>query len=244
MPRTGARPKKKAGNGLLDRGDGVGDPQAHGARDDGSDDPTAMNPYAGLVDHQRANAIITANETLARIERTQSKFRNAAGKIRRGKFIGAVLGLRYEGFSPKEIAELLGVSHQQVTYALTAIREDASLDEQVQRLNQVAVPLAMDNVVRGVMNGDKEYTLKVMDGAGVFKSHKAIQGEIKKTITHLVVQLALPQHLIGKELPMPKPGQVVGAPTIAVGLPPAHILEGMVINQQATPPPPPEKDID
>lgn len=203
-----------------------------------------MDPYAGMREHQREGAITAANETLERIRRVQGKYRNVEGKIRRGRFIGAVLGLRFEGFSPHQIAELLGVSHQQVTYALTAIRKDADIDQQVRRLNEIAVPLAMDNVVRGVMNGDKEYTLKVMDGAGVFKSHKAVQGEIKKTVTHLSVQLSLPPHLVGKELPMPKAGQIVGAPTIAVGLPPAQILEGVVINQADEPPPPAEKDID
>lgn len=203
-----------------------------------------MNPYAGMLEHQREHAVTAANETLERIQRVQAKYRNAEGKIRRGKFIGAVLGLRYEGFTPRETAELLGVSHQQVTYALTAIRKDADMEQQVRRLNEIAVPLAMDNVVRGVMNGDKEYTLKVMDGAGVFKSHKAVQSEIKKTVTMLTVQLAMPPHLIGKELPMPKAGQVVGAPTIACGLPPAHILEGVVVETVATPPPAAEKDID
>lgn len=198
-------------------------------------DGTSMSPYAGLTEHQREGAITAGNETLARIARTQSQFRDAAGRIRRGKFLGAVLGLRYEGFAPKEIAELLGVSHQQVTRALLAVRKDADLDAQVQRLNQIAVPLAMDNVVRGVMNNDKDYTLKVLDGAGVFKSHKAVQSEIKKTVTMLTVQLTMPAHLIGKELPMPKAGQIVGAPTIAVGLPPAHILEGVVVEQVAVP---------
>lgn len=194
------------------------------------------DPYAGLAEHQREGAITAANETLARIERTQSRFRNAAGKIRRGKFIGAVLGLRYEGFTPKEIAELLGVSHQQVTYALLSLRKDADLDNQVSRLNQIAVPLAMDNVVRGVMNADKDYTLKVLDGAGVFKSHKAVQSEIKKTVTVLTVQLAMPPHLIGKPLPLPRAGQIVGAPTIAIGLPPAQCLEGVIIESPSTPP--------
>jgi hypothetical protein len=207
-------------------------------------DSSTMQPYAGLAEHQREGAITAANETLARIARTQSQFRDAAGRIRRGKFLGAVLGLRYEGFAPKEIAELLGVSHQQVTRALLAVRKDADLDAQVQRLNQIAVPLAMDNVVRGVMNNDKDYTLKVLDGAGVFKSHKAVQSEIKQTVTMLQVQLTMPAHLIGKELPMPKAGQIVGAPTIAVGLPPAHILEGVVIEQTLPTKTPEQKDID
>lgn len=188
-----------------------------------------MDPYAGLQEHLRDQAIVTANETLTDIQRTQTKTRDKTGRIRRGKFIGAVLGLRYQGFTPKETAEILGCSWQQVTYALTVIRKDADLDAQVSRLNNIAVPLAMDNAIRGVMNGDKEYTLKVLDGAGVFRTHKSIQGELKQTITSLSVVLAMPPHLIGQSLPLPRAGGIVGAPTIPTGLPAAQCLEGVVV---------------
>lgn len=204
-----------------------------GARDDGGDDPSVMDPYAGITAHRRETAVLAATATLDEIQRVQSKTRDKDGRIRRGKFIGAVLGMRYEGHTPKEIAELLGCSHQQVTYALTQIRRDADLDAQVRRLNAIAVPLAMDNAVRGVMNGDKDYTLRVLDGAGVFRTHKSIQGEIKQTITSLSVVLEMPRHLVGQPLPLPRAGQIVGAPTVHTGLPSAQCLEGIVIEPPA-----------
>lgn len=215
----------------------AGDPRTGDDESDEATDDKPMDPYAGIVEHQREQRIVAAVETLEEIQRVQSQTRNRHGKLRRAKFIGAVLGLRYEGFTPKQIAETLGCSHQQVTRALTQVRKDANLDAQVKRLNDLAVPLAMDNAIRGVIEGDKEYTLRVLDGAGIFRTHQTVKGEIKQTIQQLSVVLEIPAHLQGKELPMPKPGSIVGAPTLATGLPPAQALEGIVIVEEKKPEP-------
>lgn len=230
VPRIGSR-KSRRPRSLFDpsEGDPRLGPLPSPDDDAPADDPSAMSPYAGLSAHRREQAIIAASETLDEIAAIQGQTRDRTGKIRRAKFVASVLALRWEGFSPKETAEVLGCSWQAVTRALLQVRKDAGLDDQIKRLNDIAVPLAMDNAVRGVMEGDKEYTLRVLDGTGVFRSHATIKGEIKQRIEQLSVVLMVPAHLEGKELPMPKPGSVVGAPTIAAGLPPAQALEGVSV---------------
>lgn len=194
-----------------------------------------MDPYAALGEEIREQRVLAGVETLERIKKIQSSTRNASGRIRRGKFIAACLSLRWEGFTPRETAEILGCAWQSVTYALTQIRRDADLDAQVERLHKVVVPLAMDNAARGVMNGDKDYTLRVLDGAGVFRTHQSIKADVKQTITTLSVTLQMPAHLEGKALPLPRAGAIVGAPTLAVGLPSAQTLEGVVVESAPVP---------
>lgn len=195
-----------------------------------------LEPFAILDETLRAGRVQSAIETLGKIQRLQSSTRDKDGKLRRGKFLAACLTLRWQGHTPEQTADILGCSRQSVTYALNQIRKDAALDLQVKRLTDVIVPLAMDNAARGVMDGDKDYTLRVLDGAGVFKTHKSVQGEVKQTITTLSVQLTMPAHLEGKPLPMPRAGSVLGAPTIPVGLPEAQYLEGVVIRPNTSTP--------
>lgn len=233
MPRIGRG--KRPGSGFdPDEGDprlGGDLPERGKKGDDGGD----MNPYAGLHEYQRENAIVTANALLEKIQRTSANTRTKDGKLRRGKFIAAVLALRYEGFSPKQTAELLGATPHQVTYALKQVRKDATIDAQITRLDQVVVPLAVDNVARGVMEGDKEYTLRVLDGRGVFRNHASVKQDIKAEIVQLSVSLTMPAHLVGKALPMPKAGSILGAPTLATGMPSAQHLEGQIASAEPVP---------
>lgn len=226
MPRIGRGEPKRPGFFDPEAGDPRlgGDLPERRKKDDDGD----MNPYAGLHEHQREQAIVTANAMLEKIQRTQAQTRTKDGKLRRGKFIAAVLALRYEGFTPKQTAELLGASPHQVTYALKQVRKDATIDEQIRRLDQVVVPLAVDNVARGVMEGDKEYTLRIMDGRGLFRNHASIKQDIKAEIVQLSVSLSMPAHLVGQPLPMPKPGSILGAPTVQSGMPSAQHLEGQI----------------
>ncbi len=48
---------------------------------------------------------------------------------------------RWEGYTPKQTAELLGVSYGAVDDALMRMREAASIDDQIDRLDQLGVPL-------------------------------------------------------------------------------------------------------
>jgi hypothetical protein len=177
-------------------------------------DDAETNPYRETVALVRESRIQAATAQLERIKKLQSSTRDRKGRIRRAKFKAAVLALRWEGFGPKDTAEVLGVTQAQVDWALTQMRVDASMDDQLNKLDNVVIPLAIDNVVRGVINGDKEYTLKVLDGRGVFRQFKSLDAQVKKTILTMKIETVMPKHIPEGAIPMPKAGAVVGAPLL------------------------------
>src|SRR3990167_4547546 len=87
--------------------------------------------------------------TLERIRAIQTETRDRDGRIKRAKFKAAVLALRWEGFDPRSTAEVLGCPQGAVERALMQLRKDASLDQQITRVDQLIVPLAVDNIARG-----------------------------------------------------------------------------------------------
>lgn len=174
----------------------------------------STNPYAPLDEFQRETAKEAVQEQISHLGRVQSSIRSRDGRIKKAKFHAAVLALRWEGFSPKETAEILGCSHGRVDAALLRMREAASIDEQLDRIDQTLVPLAVDNLARGVLEGDKGYTMKVLEGRGLFRSHKQVEGVIRKTVLHLKVTTEMPKHLGPDAIPLPAPGSIVGAPRL------------------------------
>ena len=200
MPRIGSTKKS---------GEKTARPFPDALRQAQADPSHVLAPLAADV---RAMAEQSARETLEYIKTVQTSTRDRTGRIKRAKFKAGVLALRWEGFTPKETAEILGASIYQVEWALSQIRADASIDDQLTRLDSVAVPLAIDNVIRGVMDGDKEYSLKVLDGRGVFRAFKSLDAQVKKTVLKLEVRATMPAHIPQDAIPMPKFGSVVGQP--------------------------------
>lgn len=185
---------------------------------------------------RREHRIRAARETARELKATIRGTRDRNGRIRQAKFTAAVLALRLEGFKhSSEIAKILGCSTQQVTYALTRIRKDATIEQQLDRIDQIAVPLAVDNVIEGIANKDKTYTLRVMDGRGLFRVHKSIDAQVKQTVITFRVNMTVPKHLPpGQPLPSVKPGAVVGASELSANngndaLPPAAKAEHVTV---------------
>jgi hypothetical protein len=187
------------------------------AQDTDKADPPKVD--AVFSEAVRAAKVSSVDEELVHLATTQGSIRDRTGKIKRAKFHAAVLALRWEGFSPKQTAEILGCSHARISDALLRLREAASMDEQITRIDQLIVPLAVDNLARGVMDGDKSYTMKVLDGRGVFRTHKSVEGTIKKTVMVLMVKTEMPPHLAPDSIPMPLPGSIVGAPLLSAPRP-------------------------
>lgn len=171
---------------------------------------SAGDAYAPLAVEARKGAERAVEEQLKHIGKIQSAIRDKDGKIKRAKFHAAVLALRWEGYGPRESAEILGCSFDKVDAALLRMREAASIEDQLIRLDTLIVPLAVDNVARGVMNGDRQYTLKVLDGRGVFRTHKSSESHVKKTIAILKIQTTMPDHIGAGHIPMPIAGAIVG----------------------------------
>jgi predicted transcriptional regulator len=148
--------------------------------------------YAEVGDFNRAQAVKTASESLEALKATVASTRDRTGRIRRAKLIAACLGLRWQGFTPKETAEILGVSHQAVGSALATARKDATIGDQIDRIEKIGVPLAVDNAIRGVMDGDKEYSLRVLDGRGIFRNHKSVEADIRVTKLEMSIKVEMP----------------------------------------------------
>lgn len=154
-------------------------------------------------------------DTLARITAVQARSRRPDGSIKQAKFKAAVLSLWWDGRKVKDIARILGVSRDRVTGALAQMREDSELTIQLDRVHQIVVPLAVDNLIQGVIARDKDYTLKALDGTGIFRTHKTSEVVSKKTVFRLTVTAELPPGIAGAALPDAKPGSIVGAPSFA-----------------------------
>lgn len=199
-----------------------------------------------LADLDRAQVTKSLTDTLEHLRKTEARTRTKSGKIRHAKFLAGVLALRFEGKGPAETAKILGVDVSRVYRALTLVRSDAAIEKLLDRVDQVILPLAIDNAAKGVMNGDKDYSLEMLRGRGILRTHKSIDAQVKQTILTLEVRLTEPDHLKGREMPMPRIGSIVGAPVAAVGnaqLPPAADLEGVVTRREAVQAGPPAIDV-
>jgi hypothetical protein len=168
-----------------------------------------------LTEFERTQAVAAAHAATAELRRAVKRSRDDKGKLRRARYVAEVLALRMTlapgKNTPADIAKVLGTSPASVGRVLQMVRDDASLPSQLDRLDTIAMPLAVDNVIRGIIAGDKAYTMKFMDGRGLFRVHKSIEAQITQTTLTFTVEMKMPEHLRGQPLPPPLPGAVVGA---------------------------------
>jgi predicted transcriptional regulator len=179
-------------------------------------------PFSEFVREQQIHA---ADETIELLAKTIRSTRTVDGKIRRAKVVAAVLALRMEGFTVDQSARLLGLTKHQVSHALEVIRKDGTISGQMDRLDAIAVALAVDNVIQGVKNGDKDYTLKVLEGRGVFRTHKSVEEKSTQTVMTLTVSMeGVP--LVPPEV---KAGSIVGHADMG------KLDDGLTIDAKALP---------
>lgn len=179
--------------------------------------PLLSPEETALADFTREQAAKSLTDDVEQLRARVARTRRKDGKIRNAKFLAAVLALRFEGKGPKETATILGVSESRVYRVLSQVRNDASIDRLLDRIDQVALPLSVDNAILGVARGDKDYTLEMLRGRGLLRTHKSIDAQVKQTVLTLQVQISDPDHYKGKDLPPPRMGSIVGAPVNLVG---------------------------
>lgn len=85
--------------------------------------------------------------------------------------IAEMVALRIAGYTMREIAEITATSICTVTRYLARASEVAERNDVGMLLDYHAVPLAVDNLIEGLRNGDKQYTLKVLEGRGHLQKH-------------------------------------------------------------------------
>lgn len=177
-----------------------------------------------LPDDVRNELSIEAVRELDRIGELQAGLYGTDGRLKDAHVLAQVLALRLYGYSPADTAAILGIPTTRVFSLLHRVRRNADLDAQLKRLDEIGVSLATDNILRGLIIGDKEYTLEFARGRGLFKTHQSVKQETTVTELKLVVEAKLPAHLEGKLLPQIKSGAIVGAPQL-----PPKVLEGEVV---------------
>jgi predicted DNA-binding protein (UPF0251 family) len=131
------------------------------------------------------------------------------------------LALRASGWSVNDIAARLGVSNTTVTHWFTTHRRKVDAARITQKLDQVAVPLAVENLIHGLLAGDKDYTVKTLEGRGQFRRHVQEQG----TVTHDLPPLKI--EFVGGPAALQDPadsaksvsGMVVGRPALPLADP-------------------------
>jgi transcriptional regulator with XRE-family HTH domain len=140
---------------------------------------------------------------------------------RRERLTQVVLALRAQGESVQDIAARLAVSPATITGWLSMHRRDMQVNELDELLDRIAVPLATENLIHGLIAGDKDYTLETLKGRGALKRHSEGDGKPPTTLPELVIRFEAP----GGNLPAPSAhGQILGA--ISVPKP----VEGSVVS--------------
>lgn len=187
------------------------------------------------VDAQMREETVPVGTAKKATSKTATVSRQKARRIQKA------LMLRIQGYSNYEISLALGVAESTVTGWLTTHRRQVSKEELEDYIDQSILPMAVENIAHGVQAGDKDYTLAVANGRGVFKRHSEGDGRAPTEIPTMRIVFeaqttaqAAQAHgtVVGvvahpdderKALPAPKPvgaastvpqGEVVGAPAI------------------------------
>lgn len=104
----------------------------------------------------------------------------AAATRRRLRLTQQALALRASGESVNQIAAALAVAPATIVSWFTTHRRDIAPEAIDDLLDQIAVPLAAENLVHGLLAGDKDYTLETLKGRGRLKRHA--EGEAKPPV--------------------------------------------------------------
>lgn len=122
-----------------------------------------------------------------------------------------VVALRLVGMRIPDIAEKLAITENTVRQHLYVARAKGKLSDVGPILDHQAVPLAIENLINGLEEQDKDYTLEVLRGRGAFRTHthQASTGSVGPM--HLQIQVELPSSAHGKVIDVVA-GQVMGKP--------------------------------
>ncbi len=122
----------------------------------------------------------------------------------------AILVLRIAGLNVHQIVNKLhlddatGPDH--VRQVLYLARKEARLADVTGLLDHRAVPGAVDNLIAGIDNGDKDYTLAVLKGRGAFRNFERTDADTKMSLEITV------EGLDNENCKAPIEGTVVGIP--------------------------------
>jgi predicted transcriptional regulator len=118
----------------------------------------------------------------------------------------AVMALRLAGHTHKEIALEVGCSVSQVRRLLHLNAPKRKVFEDI--IDGRALPAALDNLIEGLEAGDKDYTIKTLEGRGLLVKHSHAEGQAPKSAFQFNIVVESPAD--GHREPLI--GAVVGEP--------------------------------
>lgn len=101
------------------------------------------------------------------------------------KLTQKALALRVQGWDVVDIAAELGVAPQTVTGWFATHRRMVDEQQIDAMLDSIAVPLATDNLIHGLIAGDKDYTLETLKGRGKLRRHAEGDGKLPAALPEL-----------------------------------------------------------
>ena len=109
----------------------------------------------------------------------------------------AILLLREQGYSRKEIGKLCGMTPNAVRQALTRARREGKLNELRSILENDSLALAIESLNHHLLAKDKDATFKTLEGLGQFRAynnskHEGTPGFTMPALTVNVVAVAPP----------------------------------------------------
>lgn len=126
--------------------------------------------------------------------------------------LAAVATLRMRGLTVHEIAKELDCSARTVARYIAEAKIEVAMSEPMRRLKTIAVPLAVDNLIEGLAERDKDYTLETLKGTGLLVTHSKQDG-LGQGPMNLALQVVVEQppadRLVAPDVVI---GNVVGIP--------------------------------
>lgn len=128
--------------------------------------------------------------------------------------LATILALRIGAhMTYREIAVSLGMSERHVLRVAKRGKKDLVVEREVARLDREGMPMAVENVLEGLQDKDKEYTLEYLKGRGVFRQKQDPAGAPPATaFPGLVVQFIHD----GNVPPEMKAGTIISTPNRAL----------------------------
>lgn len=122
------------------------------------------------------------------------------------------LALRVAGWEIRDIAHHFGVTPTTITGWFTSHRRHVQIEDVNAQLDQIAVPLATENLIHGLLAGDKDYTLETLKGRGQLRRHGETDAKPPTHLPELVIRFeaagheSVPTDLVG--------GKVLGTASV------------------------------
>lgn len=133
-----------------------------------------------------------------------------------------------------DVAEDLGVTVSMLTGWISRHKIRLKQAEIDQRLDQIAVPLATDNLIHGLLAGDKDYTLETLKGRGKLRRFTNADETVHHDLPTLHIQFEPPAAAAGYTPEQIAMGRVVGRAALPVPATSGERLDAAVLAAEFT----------